>query len=244
MVPSRGPKTPKRVNVLMTARTSAYPKGSGLTQVGKRTQISAQSKGLPIRERSDAAGTRVAIAATGAEMTILEAFIALGVTLVTLLVGIWLRRITTAWTRYRGHRLVICPESQRPAGVVVDAVHAAATAAAGNPELRLIGCSRWPERAACGQECMAQVQSSPSDCLVDHVLTRWYDGKFCAWCGQPVGKAYWTACKPVLLTNREVLRQWDEIPIPEVPEALSGAVPVCFHCFVRSHAAPSGSRAT
>ena len=64
-------------------------------------------------------------------------------------VAVW--RLANAWWKYRGRRVITCPENQRPAGVVVDARHAAATALGKAPELRLSSCSRWPERAGCGQ---------------------------------------------------------------------------------------------
>ena len=47
-------------------------------------------------------------------------------------------RLVSSWFKYRGQRVVICPENQRPAGVVLDAGHAALTAL-GKP----------PERTAC-----------------------------------------------------------------------------------------------
>jgi hypothetical protein len=53
-------------------------------------------------------------------------------------------RVADAWWKYRGQRVITCPENQRPAGVVVDARHAAATALGKAPELRLASCSRWP----------------------------------------------------------------------------------------------------
>jgi len=43
----------------------------------------------------------------------------------------------------------------------VDEGHAAATTALGDPELRLKGCSHWPEREQCGQECLSQIESAP-----------------------------------------------------------------------------------
>jgi len=168
-------------------------------------------------------------------MSALGVLVALAVTLVALLVAIWLRRITAAWFVFRGHRLVTCPENQQPAGVALDFTHAAWTAAGGNPDLRLTGCTRWPDRSACDQGCLAQVRSSPADCLPENVLTSWYEGKCCAWCGDPVGPAYWTACKPVVLTGSNVLMEWEEIPIQQVPDVLANAVPVCFSCYARAN---------
>ena len=169
-------------------------------------------------------------------MSGLDLLIAVGVTLVAMAVGIALRRAITAWFLYRGQRIVTCPENQQSAGVVVDAWHAAVTAPAREGvELRLTGCTRWPEHRDCDQKCLAQLESSPSDCLVKNMLKRWYDGKYCAWCGQPVGEAYWTSCKPVVLTRHATLLQWDEIPIGQLTGALATGSPVCFPCYARAN---------
>src|ERR1044071_7851601 len=92
-------------------------------------------------------------------------------------VAMW--RLGASWWRYRGDRAIVCPENVRPAGVSVDAGRAALTALGGSPQLRLSSCSRWPERAGCGQECLAQIHSSPEDCLVRNIVSRWFAGKKC-----------------------------------------------------------------
>jgi len=57
--------------------------------------------------------------------------------------------------RYRGLKALHCPGTGEPAGVVIDAHHAALTAAfRGDPDLRVHLCSNWPERAACHQDCL------------------------------------------------------------------------------------------
>jgi hypothetical protein len=86
--------------------------------------------------------------------------------------GIAVVRLAKAWWKYRGRRVVTCPENQRPAGVVVNACHAAVTALGKSPELRLSSCSRWPERAGCGQQCLSQIEASPGECLVRNILTK------------------------------------------------------------------------
>ena len=55
-------------------------------------------------------------------------------------------RVGFLWWKYRGDRVVMCPENQRPAGVRLDAMHAA-SAVVGHGEFRLSACSRWPEKA-------------------------------------------------------------------------------------------------
>lgn len=158
--------------------------------------------------------------------------LSVAVTLAAVAVGIALRRINRAWWRFRGVRVVLCPENQRPAAMRVDAWHAAATALGDHPDLRLSACSRWPERADCGQECVRQVRSAPDECRVLNIITQWYEGKYCVSCGQPVSRAYWTACKPALLTPQGS-QQWDEIPPDRLPETLATAMPLCFQCQAR-----------
>ncbi len=63
---------------------------------------------------------------------------------------------TQLYKRYSGTRAVTCPENHRQVAVTLDALRAAGTSLAGKPSLRIAGCTRWPERANCGQECMPQ----------------------------------------------------------------------------------------
>ncbi len=66
--------------------------------------------------------------------------------------------VLPAWRGYRGKRTVTCPETREPATVEVDAARVAASAWGGVPDVRLKDCSRWPERAGCGQDCLSQVE--------------------------------------------------------------------------------------
>lgn len=45
----------------------------------------------------------------------------------TILAGTTAWRLVCGWLKYRGRMVITCPENQRPAGVSVDARHAAAT---------------------------------------------------------------------------------------------------------------------
>lgn len=74
-----------------------------------------------------------------------------------------------AWVRLRGSRVIACPENRQPAGVELDLRYAALTAAVGRPHLRLRDCSRWPERASCGQICLMEIEEAPEDGLVRRV---------------------------------------------------------------------------
>jgi hypothetical protein len=169
-------------------------------------------------------------------MPMAGALVAVAITFVAVAVGIAARRMAEAWFGFRGQRIVVCPADQSPAGVRVDAGHAALTAWSGDPELRLAGCSHWPDRAACGQVCIRQIEAAPEDCLLRNILAKWFEGKYCARCGSPVSEAYWTGSRPVLLVSGNGLKECEQIPVDQLPGALETALPVCFHCYIQEKA--------
>ncbi len=73
--------------------------------------------------------------------------------------------VVDAYRRFRGPKVVTCPETHEPAEVHVDAAHAASTAAVGKPELHVVRCSRWPQRHYCAQECADQLESPTGSVL-------------------------------------------------------------------------------
>jgi hypothetical protein len=159
---------------------------------------------------------------------------------VALLAGMAFYRAVRLWWNYRGARVITCPENHRPAGISVDAAHVAAQPFARSPQLRLSSCTRWPERAGCGQQCLSQVAESPEDCLVRNILIQWYAGKRCASCGQPIGEISLAGAKPAVLSADKVSVEWSQIPADRLPETLAAASPICFAChmgntLVRSH---------
>ena len=73
-----------------------------------------------------------------------------------------------------------------------------------------------------------------------NILTKWYVGKVCAWCGQPFGEIDWAERKPALLGADGVSVEWSEVPADKLNETLAAASPVCFTChmantLVREH---------
>lgn len=151
-----------------------------------------------------------------------------------LFAGIVLMRLAALWAKYRGRRLVTCPENQTPAGVALDARHAALSGLGFQPQLRLSSCSRWPERAGCGQACLSQIEASPEGCLVWNILVQWYEGKSCRACGRPIGPIVAAGAKPALFTADNSSVEWSEIPAERLPEVLSAAEPICFACHMAS----------
>jgi len=70
-------------------------------------------------------------------------------------------------------------------------------------------CSRWPEKEACGQECLAQIQEAPKACLVWTIINQWYQGQNCAYGHEPFGETHWHDHPPALLDNDLKTVQWD-----------------------------------
>jgi len=149
-------------------------------------------------------------------------------------------RFLVSWIRYRGARTVECPETRRPVGVELDARRAALTGLAGTSRLQLTSCTRWPERAGCGQECLAQIEAAPQDCLVRNILAKWYAGKRCAICGRPFSEIQWIGQQPALHLADKKTVEWSQVPPERLTETLETASPVCFAChmantLVREH---------
>ena len=140
--------------------------------------------------------------------------------------------VVGTYIRYRGKRVITCPETRQPAAIEVDAGHAALTAAVGHPDLRLKSCTRWPEREDCGQECLLQVELSPEDCLIRNILTNWYADKPCVSCGKQIGEIHWLDRKPALLSPEGKTVEWNDVPAEQVPGVLATHFPVCWDCHI------------
>jgi hypothetical protein len=136
------------------------------------------------------------------------------------------------YQKFRGTRVITCPEIGCPAAVKVDKRHAAATSAAGETELRLISCSRWPEREGCGQECLAQIEAAPEGCLVRIMLAEWYRGSTCAFCQKEIPEIHWSDNKPALLTPDRKTLEWDEVRPEDLPRVFATHQRVCWNCHI------------
>jgi hypothetical protein len=141
----------------------------------------------------------------------------------------WLARV---YSRYRGTKLVICPETGRPAIVEVDALHASMTSTVGLPDIRLESCSRWPLNEQCGQECLTDLDVAPGQCLVSGVLMRWYRGKKCCYCGKPIEELHWIDHKPALQSPEGALVRWSEVSVENLSTVLNTHLPVCSDCYI------------
>lgn len=140
--------------------------------------------------------------------------------------------VWAAWRRWRGTRIVTCPETERPAAIDMDLRYAMVGAIVGRPELRLRDCSRWPERSHCGQVCLAQVEESPHGCLVRSMLQPWYDGRTCVYCRKGFGSIHWHDHKPALRSPDGRLVAWSDIAPETLPQVLRTHQAVCWNCLI------------
>ena len=137
-----------------------------------------------------------------------------------------------ACSRYRGIKVVACPETERPALVEVNALHASLTSMVGRPDIRLESCSRWPMKNQCGQECLANLDVAPGECLVSGVLMRWYRGRNCVYCGKPAEELQWMDHKPALQTPAGELVEWRGVSVENLSMVLKTHLPVCWDCYI------------
>jgi hypothetical protein len=142
------------------------------------------------------------------------------------------RRLAGAWLRYRGTRVVVCPENREMVAVRVDAGHAALSTSQGRAELRLESCTRWPEKAGCGQECLGQIESAPEACLLRNILADWYQGKSCAFCRREFHAIHWHDHEPGLVAPSGAIVAWDGFRPEQVLDVLATHQPVCWDCRV------------
>ena len=160
-------------------------------------------------------------------LIVLASVVALG------LLGHILVRSGRAFRSFRGKRIVTCPETGKPVGVDVDAVHAAATASLSGPaDPRLKDCTRWPERETCGQECLAQIEAAPEECLVRNILKNWYAGARCVLCGASIAEIRWTEHRPAFLSMAGTPLAWPDVAPEDLPGVLATHRPICFNCYV------------
>lgn len=126
--------------------------------------------------------------------------------------------------RYRGKRIVECPETRKPVCAEISAVRAVAAR-----QVVITSCSRWPEREDCDQACAPAIAASPRETLVTDIVTRWYEERACVLCGKPIHDLG-GAIVPALRTAEGAIRPWSAVPPEELPSLMSSAVAVCARC--------------
>jgi hypothetical protein len=131
------------------------------------------------------------------------------------------------WFRFRGVRLIVCPENYQPAAVKVDAKRAARWAAlSGEAELRLNTCSRWPEKEGCVQECLSQIERSPETCALQRIVETWFEGKRCYFCRHIIEES------GAVVSPQGGVMEWTAIAPEQVPNVFAVSDPVCRRCFL------------
>src|ERR1051325_3331684 len=143
-----------------------------------------------------------------------------------------IRWLVRSSSRYRGSRLVTCPETKKPAIVEVDALHASLTSTVRLPDIRIENCSRWPLKGQCGQECLTNLDVAPERCLVSGVLMRWYRDKNCVYCRKAFQELHWVDHRLALLGADGKLLTWNAVQMNNLPNILETHSPVCRNCYM------------
>lgn len=144
----------------------------------------------------------------------------------------FLRRRVRTYFALRGDRVVSCPDNNETVAVRIDATRAALDSATGGGRWRLESCTRWPEKAGCGQECLKQIEAAPVDCLVRTKVTNWYAGQSCTLCGKALDTAEWAEHQPAVMAPSGDTLEWRDIRPETVPDVLTTHSPVCWDCHV------------
>ena len=139
-----------------------------------------------------------------------------------------------AYFKFRGKRLITCPETRTPVAVDVDVKHAAYSAVrARRPDLRLSSCSRWPERQDCDQDCVLQVRMAPAEGRIRTILAEFYNGKKCVFCGRSfVAEGLLFDHNPALLGLDGITVAWTDVSPEKLPDVLATHKPVCWNCHI------------
>ena len=156
------------------------------------------------------------------------------IAIIVMAAALWfgIRWLVRSFSKYRGPRIVTCPETKTPAVVEVDSLHASLTSTVGLPDIRLQDCSRWPIKEQCGQECLMDLDVAPDRCLVSGVLMRWYRDKKCVYCRKAFPELHWVDHKPALLNAEGNLLTWNEVNFDKLRNVMETHAPVCWDCYI------------
>jgi len=144
--------------------------------------------------------------------------------------GLW--RAARLYLRFRGLRIIGCPEAGQPAAVKLAAWRMAVTPGFSQPKLRLVDCSRWRDGGRCEQACLTGIAAAPEECLVATILSKWYEAKACTCCGRPLTRMAPWRHKPCAMSPDLRLVEWRNVPAEEIPSILATHSPVCRECLV------------
>jgi len=163
--------------------------------------------------------------------TLLTIYIVTGIVVLTAIV-LAAVAFVKGYVRYRGKRVITCPETQRHEAVVLDAPLAAMSCLFDGPELRLTSCTRWPERQDCAQDCIREIQLSPIGCQLRALLDNWYKGKQCVGCRRTFDEIHWFDHKPALQSPDGKIVDWASFHPEAIPDVLETHQPMCWNCAI------------
>jgi hypothetical protein len=163
--------------------------------------------------------------------TVLTIYIATGA---AILIAIAVAAVAFAkrYVKYRGKRVITCPETNCHEVVELDAPLAAISSLLEKPELQLTSCTRWPERQECGQQCLREIENSPFGCAIRAMLDNWYKGKECIYCHRVFDEILWFDHKPALQSPDGHIVDWKGIRPEAIPDVLQTHQPVCWNCSI------------
>ncbi len=148
------------------------------------------------------------------------------------LLGLMAALVISAWRAHRGIRVVTCPETRRPAAVKVDARHAVATMFRDDVNLRLMSCTRWPARAGCDQDCLAQIEADPNETRLETILNDCVEGQRCVLCRRRIPPLTRFGHRPAFRAPDGLTIGVDDIAPERVFEISRTHTVVCWDCHV------------
>lgn len=155
-----------------------------------------------------------------------------GAVLAGFLAGFFLQRAACGFLRFRGTRVVRCPDNGQLTAVELSTWREALTFfwAGALPHVR--NCSRWPERRTCDQGCVKDIGRAPKATLVETIVANWCHYNACLYCGAPLAHLHVGQHRPHLIDRDMHIFEWKEIPAQDIPATLRRCEPVCENCVV------------
>jgi hypothetical protein len=133
--------------------------------------------------------------------------------------------------RFRGARVVTCPETGHPAAVTIDLRRAVASGLVGQtPRILLRTCSRWSQRGTCDALCVdeAAEPASATRAIVDRAIK----GRPCAFCGRIIERTAFLDHYPAFLQADHTTVEWPQVAPERLSETARTRPPVCWDCHV------------
>lgn len=160
-----------------------------------------------------------------------QAIVALGIVGALVAWGVWyVARAYRVWHELHGDRVVICPETGRPAAVRFDIGRALTSDAGAAPGLPLESCSRWSTRGPCEQPCALAAQAPESSTAA--MIRNWAHNRYCVACGTSLEASEASGHHVALRAPDGTTREWVDMAAQDLPVALTTHLPMCWNCHV------------